>query len=134
MVDTRIGRPEGRVVQGREVIFVTALTQRPMTEVTRMPRRSYIVEWTMGIAGVLAAGIGAWMYYVPADWFLGGLAEAWYLGFFVGAGVLLAIAFGLTARGMLREDHGFTARVTAMTVLAVLAAAGAVTFGLIWIL
>jgi hypothetical protein len=105
-----------------------------MTEVTRMPRRSLIVEWTMGIAGVLAAGIGAWMYYVPADWFLGGLAEAWYLGFFVGAGVLLAGAFGLIARGMLREDRGFTARVTAMTALAVLAVAGAVTFGLIWII
>jgi len=99
-----------------------------------MPRRSLVVEWTMGIAGALAAGVGAWMYYVPADWLIGGLAEAWYLGFFVGAGVLLAIAFGLIARGMLREDRGFTARVTALTVLAVLAVAGAVTFGLIWIL
>lgn len=99
-----------------------------------MPRRSLIVEWTIGIVGLLAAGVGAWMYYVPADWFLGGLAEAWYLGLFVGAGVLLAAAFGLIARGMLREDLGWTARVTAMTVLAVLAVAGAVTFGLIWIL
>jgi hypothetical protein len=106
-----------------------------MVEVTRMPsRRSTIVEWTIGIVGLLAAGLGAWMYYVPADWFLGGLAAGWYLGLFVAAGLLLAIAFGLAARGMLREDRGWTARVTVMTVLAVLAVAGAVTFGLIWIL
>jgi hypothetical protein len=74
------------------------------------------------------------MYYVPTDWFLGGLAEGWYLGMFVGAGVLLAAAFGLFARGMLREDRVWTTRVIAMTILAVLAVAGAVTFGLIWIL
>ncbi|MGH8951861.1 MAG: hypothetical protein ACRDX9_10575 [Acidimicrobiia bacterium] len=53
---------------------------------------------------------------------------------FVGAGVLLAAAFGLFARGMLKEDRVWTTRVIVMTVLAVLAAAGAMTFGLIWIL
>ena len=114
---------------------MSTLTERPMVEVTRMPnRRSTVVEWTIGIVGVLAAGVGAWMYYVPADWFLGGLAAGWYLGMFVAAGLLLAIAFGLAARAMLREDQGWTARVTVMTILAVLATAGAVTFGLIWIL
>ncbi len=114
---------------------MSTLTQRPMVEVTRMPdRRSWVVEWTIGIVGVLAAGVGAWMYYVPADWFLGGLAAGWYLGMFVAAGLLLATAFGLSARAMLSEDRDWTARVTAMTILAVLAAAGAVTFGLIWIL
>ena len=113
---------------------MTTLTQRSTSEVTRMPRRSLIVEWTIGIVGLLTAAVGTWMYYVPADWFLGGLAEAWYLGMFVGAGVLLAIAFGLGARGMLREDRVWTTRVTVMTALAVVALAGAVTFGLIWIL
>lgn len=48
--------------------------------------------------------------------------------------MLLAVAFGLFARGMLKEDQVWTARVIAMTVLAVLSVAGAVTFGLIWIL
>jgi hypothetical protein len=113
---------------------VTTLLERPKAEVTRMPRRSYITDLVLGIAGVLAAGVGAWMYYVPTDWFLGGLVEGWYLGMFVGAGVLLAAAFGLFARGMLREDRIFTTRVTVMTVIAVLALAGAITFGLIWIL
>ncbi|MGH8913731.1 MAG: hypothetical protein ACRDZM_04350 [Acidimicrobiia bacterium] len=113
---------------------MTTLRQRPQAEVTRMPRRTGITEWVTGIAGVLAAGVGAWMYYVPTTWFLGGLAEGWYFGMFVGAGVLLAVAFGIFARDMLREDLNWTLRVTVMTVLAVLAAAGAVTFGLIWIL
>ena len=113
---------------------MTTLLKRPQAEVTRMPRRSRITEWVIGIAGALAAGVGAWMYYVPTTWFLGGLVEGWYLAMFVGAGVLLAAAFGLVARGMLREDRVWTIRVTVMTVLAVLAAAGAVAFGLIWVL
>jgi hypothetical protein len=99
-----------------------------------MPRRSAIVEWTIGIAGVLTAGVGAWMYYVPADWFLGGLAAGWYLGMFIGAGVLLAIAFGFYARTALEVDGAWTTRVTFATVLAVAAMAGAIMFGLIWIL
>lgn len=99
-----------------------------------MPRRSVITEWVIGIGGLIAAGVGAWMYYVPADWFLGGLAEAWYLGLLIGAGVLLAAAFGLFARAILREDGAWTARVVVMTALAVLATAGAVTFGLILVL
>jgi hypothetical protein len=115
------------------VIFVTTLRERQTAEVTRMPRRSYITEWVIGIAGVLAAGVGTWMYYVPTDWFLGGLVEGWYLGTFAGAGVLLAAAFGLFARSMLKEDRIRTTRVIVMTTLAVLAVAGAVTFGLIWI-
>jgi hypothetical protein len=73
------------------------------------------------------------MYYVPADWFLGGLAEGWYFGMFIGAGLLLAIAFGLFARGMLKDDKVWSTRVTAMTILAVLALGAAVTFSVILI-
>ncbi|MGH8871329.1 MAG: hypothetical protein ACRDWS_05085 [Acidimicrobiia bacterium] len=113
---------------------MTTLSERSKAEVTRMLRRSRITEWVIGIVGVLTAGVGASMYYVPTTWFLGGLAEGWYLGMLTGAGVLLAVAFGLFARGMLREDRVWTMRVNVMTVLAVLAVAGAVTFGLIWIL
>lgn len=113
---------------------MTTLTERPWTEVTRVPRQSMVVESTIGIVGVLAAAVGAWMYYVPADWFLGGLAAGWYLGMFVGAGVLLAIAFGLYARSAFKADGAWTTRVTFATMLSVAAVIGAVAFALIWIL
>ena len=130
--DTGIGRSDGS--SRKEVIFVTTLLERPKTEVTRMPRRTHVTEIVIGAAGVLAAMVGAWMYYVPTDWFLGGLAEAWYLGMFVGAGALLAIAFGLFARNALREDGAWTNRVTGATVIAVLALAAGIAFALVWIL
>lgn len=112
---------------------MTTLIERPRTEITRTEPRSYVTEWVIGIVGLLAAGVGAWMYFVPTTWFLGGLAAGWYLGMFVGAGVLLALAFGLAARGMLREDGAWTTGVTVMALLALIALAGAVTFALIWI-
>jgi predicted outer membrane lipoprotein len=74
------------------------------------------------------------MYYVPTDWFLGGSAEAWYFGLFIGAGVLLAAAFGLFAQKAFVDDHMFTTRVTVATVLALVALAGAVTFAVILII
>ncbi len=79
------------------MIFVTTLLERPQAEITRMPTRSHVTEMVTGIAGVLAASVGLWMYYVPTDWFLGGLAEGWYLGMFIAAGLLLGAAFGLYA-------------------------------------
>lgn len=113
---------------------MTALMERTNTEITQASHRSYVTEWVIGIIGALAAGVGAWMYYVPATWFLGGLVEGWYLGMLIAGGVLLAIAFGLFARGMLREDRRWTTRVTVMATLAILALAAAVVFALILIL
>lgn len=114
---------------------MTALRERPLAEVTRMPtRRTRITEWILGITGVLAAGVGAWMYYVPADWFLGGLVEGWYFGMFIAAGLLLTAAFGLFARMTYVEDSAWTMRVVVPTVLALAAFGGAVTFALFLIL
>lgn len=114
---------------------MTALRERPVAEVTRMPtRRSHATEWLLGIAGVLAAGVGAWMYYVPADWFLGGLAEAWYFGMFIGAGLLLAAAFGRFARMAYLDDQAYTAPVVISTVLALAALGAAITFAVILII
>jgi hypothetical protein len=119
----------------KEVIFVTTLLERPKTEVTRMPtRRSQITEWSFGIAGVLAAGVGSWMYYVPADWFLGGLVEGWYFGMFIAAGLLLNAAFGLFARMAYVDDPVFSTRVVVPTVLALAALSGAVVFTVILII
>ncbi|HEX6947816.1 MAG TPA: hypothetical protein VF246_10750 [Acidimicrobiia bacterium] len=106
---------------------MTTLRERQTADLERA-RRTRVAEWTLGIVGILAAALGAWMYYVPADWFLGGLAEAWYLGMFIGAGVLIALAAGLFARQMFRDDRAWTARVVTTTVVAILALAAAVVF------
>lgn len=114
---------------------MTALRERPVSEVTRMPtRRSHVTEWVLGIAGVLAAGVGAWMYYVPTDWFLGGLVEGWYFGMFIAAGLLLTAAFGLFARMNYVDDQGYTTRVVVPTLLALAALGGAITFAVILII
>jgi hypothetical protein len=106
-----------------------------MTEVTRMQiRRSQTTEWILGIAGVLAAGVGAWMYYVPADWFLGGLVEGWYFGMFIAAGLLLTAAFGFFARMAYVEDQDYSARVVVPTVFALAALGFAITFAVILII
>ena len=114
---------------------MTALRETPMTEVTRMPtRRSHITELVLGITGVLAAGVGAWMYYVPADSFLGGLSEGWYLGMFIAAGLLLTAAFGLFARVSYVDDPVWNTRVIVPTLLALAAFAGAIAFAVILII
>lgn len=97
-------------------------------------RRSYLTEMVIGITGMLAAGVGAWMYFVPADWFLGGLVEGWYFGMFIAAGILLTIAFGMVARKNYVDDSAVTMRVVVPTVLGALALGGAITFALILIL
>ena len=96
--------------------------------------RSYFTELVLGIAGVLAAGVGAWMYYVPTDWFLGGLAEGWYFGMFIGAGLLLAAAFGRLARMTYLDDRAYTTPVVVSTVLALAALGAAITFAVILII
>jgi hypothetical protein len=74
------------------------------------------------------------MYYVPADWFLGGLAEGWYFGMFIAAGLLLAAAFGLFARRIYVEDQAWTTQVVLATALALAGVAAAITFAVILII
>lgn len=114
--------------------MATMLRERPVAEVTRVQERSHVTEWVMGIFGLLAAAVGAWMYYVPTDWFLGGLAEGWYLGMFTGAGVLLTGAFGFATAKIRSDETAWTTRSVLTALLAVAALAGAVTFALIWII
>ena len=114
---------------------MTLLQERMRTEITRVPAATrHVTEWVLGIVGALAAAVGAYMFYAPANWFLAGLAEAWYFGMFVGAGVLLATAFGVFARRMYLADRSWTTQVVLGTGLMVLALAGAVIFTVIWIL
>ena len=119
----------------KEVVSVTLLQERMRTEITRVPAVTrHITEWVLGVVGVLAAAVGAYMFYAPANWVLAGLAESWYLGMFVGAGLFLAAAFGVFARRMYLADRSWTTQVVFSTGLMVLALAGAATFAVIWIL
>ena len=113
---------------------MTVLMQRPQADLTRLPRGFRLTEWIFGFGALIAAAVGAWMYYVPADWFLGGLAEAWYFGMFIGAGALLALAAGFYARQMFRVDAGWTGRVIVATLLTVIGLAEAFVFATILIL
>jgi hypothetical protein len=74
------------------------------------------------------------MYYVPTDWFLGGLVEGWYFGMFIAAGLLLTAAFGFFARMAYVEDQVYSARVVVPTVLALAALGFAITFAVILII
>ena len=112
---------------------MTLLVERKRTEITRTPVRHF-TEWVLGVAGVVAAAVATWMYYVPTDWFLGNLAESWYLGMFAGAGVLLTAAFGVLARKAYLVGRDWTPTAMWATGLAVAALVGAAVFGLIWIL
>jgi len=119
----------------KEVVFVTLLQERMRTEITRVPAATrHVTEWVLGVVGGLAAAVGAYMFYAPVNWFLAGLAEAWYLGMFVGAGIVLAAAFGVFARRAYLADRSWTSQVVWGTGLMVLALAGAVIFAVIWIL
>lgn len=102
-------------------------------EITHAPMRSRTTVWVAGTVGVLAAAVGVWMYYVPTDWFLGGLAEGWYLGAFVAAGILLTVALGLAANRAFELDAGWSGEAVTLTVLSLVALAAAVFFTVIWI-
>ena len=110
---------------------MTTLLERPRTEITRTPEMTRTTDMVVGIFGLLAAAVGAWMYYAPTTWFLGGLAEVWYLGTFIGAGLLLAAAFGLFAYKVRQDAHRWTTLATVAAVMTVIAFAGAVTFAVI---
>jgi len=112
---------------------VTLLQERTRTEITRVPVRRHIIEWVMGVVGVVAAAVGAYMYYAPTDWFMAGLVEHWYFGMFTGAGILLTAAFGVLGRKAYLDGHGWTMQATVSTVVALAALAGALTFAVIWI-
>lgn len=114
---------------------MTLLQERMRTEITRTPGVvRHVTEWVMGVVGALAAVAGAYLYYAPTNWFLADLAESWYLGMFIGAGVLLAAAFGVFAHKAYLGDRSWTGQAMFTTGLAIVALAGAVTFAVIWIL
>ena len=113
---------------------MTMLRERQVVEVTEGPQRFRLTEWVVGIMGLIGAAVGAWMYFVPTDWFWGGLEEAWYLAMFTAAGAFLAGAFGLVARRLRLDAPKWTTGAIVAAVLAVAALGGAITFAAIWLL
>jgi hypothetical protein len=87
----------------------------------------------MGTVGALAAVVGVYMYYAPTTWFWANLVEGWYLGLFIGAGVLLAAAFGVFARKAYLAHRTWTSTAILMTGLGIIALAAAITFAVILI-
>jgi hypothetical protein len=114
---------------------VTLLQERVRTEITRTPVAvRHVTEWVLGIVGALAAFVGAYMYYAPTTWFWANLTEGWFLGMFVGAGVLLAAALGVFARKAYLAHRSWTDVAMFTTGLGIIALAAAVTFAVIWII
>ena len=95
---------------------MTLLMENKRTEITRTPIVGRVTEWVMGVVGAMTAGLGAYIYYAPTDWLLGNVAESWAYGLFIGAGVLLASAFGVFARRAYLEDRYWSGRVMVATV------------------
>lgn len=113
---------------------MTQLMENERSEITRTPVVRHVTEWVMGVVGALTAGLGAYVYYAPTNWLLGDAAESWSYGLFIGAGALLASAFGVFARRAYLEDRYWSVRAIVATALSVAALAGGVAFAFIWIL
>lgn len=113
---------------------------RPTHVEEHVPR--YGFEWIVGVVGALAAGLGTWMLYAPADGVLtffawdfdvADLHEAWPMGLLIAGGVGFLAAFGSLARKLFRRDSYMSGGVWTSIVLAAAGLALAVTYTIILI-
>ena len=109
---------------------------------TTTPIVSRTVEWTVGLLGMLAAAIGAWMYHGPSDgeltlfawdWNVADLAEAWPLGLLVAGGVFMFSGFAALARSIYLDNGETTASSSFSTLISSIGLILAVAYGLLWI-
>jgi hypothetical protein len=119
---------------GRKEVTMTLLRERIHTDVQRTPVVRHTAELTLGVLGTMAGLVGLYMYSVPADWFLGGLAAGWYLAMFVASGMLLGTALAIYAREAYLSEGAWTGGVTAGTLFSALAFVAALVFLFIAIL
>lgn len=101
----------------------------------------HALEIGLGTAGIITALLG--LAIAPGregnvtlmvwDFNRENVAVGWGYGLFIAAGLLLATAFGLYATRTVRRDHRWTAGVVVAASLAVVAAAGALASGVIWL-
>ncbi|MFZ5847812.1 MAG: hypothetical protein ACOYX5_10560 [Actinomycetota bacterium] len=107
---------------------MSQVQMREHIAVEHLPRmfRNRTVDYTLMLVGALAAAFGAYTYFAPGSWVVGGLSEAWYLGSFIGAGVLLAAGLGLLGASIRDRTGYWTTSAITSFVLGTLALAGAV--------
>ncbi len=105
-------------------------------------RIGHTMEWIVGLVGAVAALVGAWMYYGPADgtltlfnssWSVTEITEGWAYGLLMGGGVFLAFAFGMSGYKLYKRDGEFTPMALTMGFLSLAALAGAVIYLFLWL-
>ena len=115
---------------------MSQLLERDRVGTEHLPKlfRNRTVEYTLLILGVLVAGFGAYVYFVPATWVLAHLNEAWYLGSWIAGGVLLTAGFGMLGASVRDREGHWTYDSVMSFVLGALALAGAVAAAVVLII
>ena len=108
--------------------------QRVRTE--QLPRlfRNRTIDYTLMAIGALVAAFGAYTYFAPASWWLGGVSEAWYLSSWIVGGVLLTGGFGMLGTSIRDRSGYWTTGAIASFLLGTLTLAGAVAAAVVLIM
>ncbi|WP_157557578.1 hypothetical protein [Intrasporangium oryzae] len=116
--------------------MMSQLQEKEVVRTEHLPRlfRNRTIDYTLMIVGALVAAFGAYTYFVPTDWVLAGLTEAWYLGCWIAGGVLLTAGFGLLGASIRDRSGYWTAGAILSFVLGTLSLAGAVVAAVVLII
>ncbi len=122
---------------------MTMLQERQDYDVEQPGTTSTVIEWILGILGVLAVGVGLVLQFAEPEgtlealwwtWNYGDIAEAWKYGLLIGGSLSLSAAFGIASWRSYVGDLGMTTRAVVTTLLAVVALLAAVAIALTWII
>lgn len=123
---------------------MTRLREKEQVGLTAPPTRlNHVLDWTLSILGVIAAGFGGYLYFADPGRTLtvfgrestvGEIAEGWGFGLLIAGGLLLCAAFAVFARKVFDRDGRWTAPVVTGTICAVAGLAVALAFGILWII
>lgn len=107
---------------------MSQLQEKEVVRTEHLPRlfRNRLVDYTLMIVGAVVAAFGAYTYFVPTDWVLAGLSEAWYLGCWIAGGVLLTAGFAMLGASIRDRAGYWSAGAVLSFVVGTLALAGAV--------
>jgi hypothetical protein len=115
---------------------MSQLLEKERVRIEHLPRlfRNRTVDYTLLIIGALVAAFGAYTYYVPTNWVLAGLSEAWYLSSWIAGGVLLTAGFGMLGASVRDRSGYWTTGAVVSFVLGTLGLAGAVAAAVLLII